>query len=55
MGSQNWHLILDMTPALFNKLLQFIYSDKCQFEDSIEEILMAPDKYDIPDLNEPET
>jgi hypothetical protein len=31
-----------------------IYTDKRQFEDWIEEILMA-DKYDIPDLNEPET
>ena len=46
--------IADVTPAVFNKLLQFIYTADCPLEDSEEilELLMAADKYDIPDLKE---
>ena len=47
--------IADVTPAVFNKLLQFIYTADCPLEDSTEgllELLMAADKYDIPDLKQ---
>jgi hypothetical protein len=42
----------DVTPAAFNKLLQFIYTADCQLEDSAEELLMAADKYDIQGLKQ---
>ena len=42
--------IADVTPAVFDKMLQFIYTGECQVGDSAEELLMAADKYDIRDL-----
>ena len=42
--------IADVTPAVFNKMLQFIYTGLCQVGDSAEELLIAADKYDIQDL-----
>jgi len=42
----------DATPAVFNKLLQFIYTGECPLEDSTEELLMAADKYDIQGLKQ---
>jgi speckle-type POZ protein len=39
--------IPDVTPAVFDKLLQFIYTGECQLKDSVEELLMAADRYDI--------
>ena len=42
--------VADVTPAVFDKMLQFIYTGECQVGDSAEELLMAADKYDIRDL-----
>jgi BTB/POZ domain len=42
--------IPDVTPAVFDKMLQFIYTGECQVGDSAEELLMAADKYDIREL-----
>jgi speckle-type POZ protein len=45
--------IPDVTPAVFNKLLQFIYTGHCQVEELLaEELLIAADKYDIKDLKQ---
>jgi BTB/POZ domain len=41
----------DVTPVVFNKLLQFIFTADCPLK-STEELLKAADKYDIPDLKQ---
>jgi BTB/POZ domain/MATH domain len=44
--------IEDMEPAVFQKMLRFIYTNDCKFSEHTEELLMAADRYDIKDLKE---
>ena len=44
--------IEDMEPAVFQKMLQFIYTNDCDVGEHAEELLIAADKYDIKDLKD---
>ena len=44
--------IENMEPAVFQKMLQFIYTNDCDVGEHAEELLIAADKYDIKDLKD---
>jgi speckle-type POZ protein len=44
--------ITDVTPAAFKTLLRFIYTGHCEVDNLAEELLVAANKYDIPDLKQ---
>ena len=44
--------IRDMKPVVFNKLLQFIYTNDCDVGEYTEELLFAAEKYDVKNLKE---
>jgi BTB/POZ domain len=44
--------IEDMDPAVFQKMLKFIYTTECDVGEHAEELLMAADRYDVKDLKE---
>jgi speckle-type POZ protein len=44
--------VTDVTPAAFKQLLRFIYTGYCEVGLLAEELLVAANKYDIPDLKD---
>ena len=44
--------IENMEPAVFQKMLQFIYTNDCDVGEHAEELLIAADRYDIKDLKD---